>query len=119
MPPVTAEMVERAASIKKIIKKINKNTMTILCIAPEGMDFGEKKLGKPPQGTGKFISYVQGFLKHIYPVGVWEENKKLIIKFGEPYRIPKYIVNDNVDEYISDLVMDRIRNLLPNSYHKF
>lgn len=116
MPPISEEMAERAVSIKKVINIIKRNQETILCIAPEGMDHGEKNMGKPPPGTGKFILYIHEQLKYIYPVGVWEEKKKLIINFGESYRITEYVVNDNVDACISDLVMKRIRDLLPNSF---
>jgi len=86
---------------------------TILCIAPEGQDFEYGKIGKPPEGTGKFIFQTQNKLKQIIPVGVWEEDGHLILKFGEPYTLDQICKYEDSDIEVSNLVMGEITNLLP------
>ena len=79
MPPAPAELAERTISIRKLMRFIRENPETILCIAPEGQDIEHCKVGKPPEGTGKFIFQIQKHLEQIIPVGVWEENGRLIL----------------------------------------
>ena len=71
MPPAPDELAERTMSIRKIMHFIRENPETILCIAPEGQDLEHGKIGKPPEGTGKFIFQIQKHLGQIIPVGVW------------------------------------------------
>jgi hypothetical protein len=113
MPPALDELAERALSIRKLMRFIHENPQTILCIAPEGQDFEYGKFGKPPEGTGKFILQIQKQLEQIIPVGVWEENGRLILKFGEAYTLDKDCKYEDSDMEISNLVMDKIANLLP------
>ena len=112
-PPALDELAERALSIRKLMRFIQENPQTILCIAPEGQDFEYDKFGQPPEGTGKFISQIQKQLKQIIPVGVWEENGRLILKFGEPYTLDKGLKCEDSDMAVSNLVMDKITSLLP------
>ena len=113
MLPAPDELAERALSIRKLLRFIRENPQTILCIAPEGQDFKFDKFGKPPEGTGKFIFQMQKQLKQIIPVGVWEENGRLILKFGEPYTLDKGLKCEDSDMEISNLVMAKITSLLP------
>ena len=46
-------------------------------------------------------------------MGVWEENGRLILKFGEAYNLDKGFKYEDSDMEISNLVMDKIANLLP------
>jgi len=52
-------------------------------------------------------------LEQIIPVGVWEENGRLILKFGEPYTLDKGCKYEDYDMEISNLVVDKIADLLP------
>ena len=113
MPPAQDELAERVLSIRKLMRFINENPQTILCIAPEGQDFEYGKIGKPPEGTGKFIFQIQKKLKQINPVGVWEENGYLILKVGEPYTLDQSCKYKDSDMEVSNLVMNKISNLLP------
>lgn len=116
MPPAPDEITERALSIRKIIDAINQDPKTILCIAPVGQDFRNGGLGETPAGTGKFIFQIQKQLEQIIPVGVWEENERLILKFGESYMIDNSYTYRDPDTEISNLVMSKIAELLPASY---
>ncbi len=113
MPPAQDELTERTMSIRKLMRFIHENPDTILCIAPEGQDFEHGKFGEPPEGTGIFIFQIQKHLEQIIPVGVWEEEGRLILRFGEPYSLDKGCRNNDSDMEISDLVMDKIASLLP------
>ena len=113
MPPALDELAERTGSVRKLIRFIRENPETILCIAPEGQDFKYGKLGKPPEGTGKFIFQIQKHLEQINPVGIWEENGRLIMRFGEPYTLDKGCKYEDSDMEISNLVMGKIASLLP------
>jgi len=113
MLPTLEELTERALSIRRLMHFIHENPETILCIAPEGQDFEYGKLGKPPDGTGKFIFQMQKQLGKIIPVGVWEEKERLVLKFGEPYTLDISCKNEDSDMEIINLVMGKISNLLP------
>lgn len=113
MPPVPQEVNERAASIRRLMRRLSEQPNPVLCLAPEGMDFPAGVLGFPPDGTGKFILHLSKDLKRILPVGVYEEDGELILNFGKPYTLDsKYLVGRD-DKEISALVMKAIAALLP------
>ena len=113
LPPIESETNERAISIRRVFREIKTNPNTILCIAPEGRDFPEGVLGVPAPGTGTFIGQLVQRLERIVPVGVWEQDGRLVVHFGENY--DKQELLDQEDLNVSKLVMDRIACLLPAS----
>ena len=42
-------------------------------------------LGVPAPGTGIFIGQLAQRLERIVPVGVWEQDGRLVVHFGENY----------------------------------
>lgn len=113
MPPTTQEVAERALSIRKLMGKLHENTDTVLCLAPEGMDFPGGILGKPYPGTGKMILQISNHLKRILPVGVYEEEGKLVLNFGHPYLLQLPEKMENLDEWAINQVMGKIAAQLP------
>jgi hypothetical protein len=113
MPTVPDEAVDRALSIRNLHRHLRNQPLPILCLAPEGMDFPGGILGFPPDGMGKFINHVYKDLKRILPVGVYEEDGKLILNFGRVYGMEAYRSQLNNDRQISLLVMKKIAALLP------
>jgi hypothetical protein len=113
MPPAMDEITKRTLSIRRLMRFIHENSETILYIAPEGQDFKYRKLGKLHEGIGKFIFQMQKKLEQIIPVGVWEENGRLILQFGESYTLDKGCNYKDSDIEISNLVMGKIASLLP------
>jgi hypothetical protein len=113
MPPVPEESVDRALSIRNLDRHLRSQPSPILCLAPEGMDFAGGILGSLPDGTGKFINHVYKDLKRILPVGIYEEDGKLILNFGRVYGLDAYRSQLNNDRQISLLVMKKIAALLP------
>lgn len=92
------------------------NTETIFCIAPEGQGFENGQLGFPSPGTGKLIYQIQGKERRIIPSGVWEENGSIILKFGKSYMIEESKSRKNIDSSVSETVMRKISEQLPNSF---
>ncbi len=113
MPPVPGEVSERAASIRRLDRRLRELPDAILCLAPEGMDFPGGVLDFPPDGTGKFILHLLKDLNRILPVGVYEEGGKLIFNFGHPYELDTRPIQTSNDKEISALVMKAIAALLP------
>jgi len=113
MPPVQEETTERALSIRKLIEMLHSYPNAILCMAPEGRDFLESKLGIPYAGTGKLIVWLVKNLKRIQPVGVYEDNGTLIINFGNAYFLDQDKNPQLDDEMVIDIVMRKIGSLLP------
>lgn len=114
MPPTAQEVAERALSIRELMGKLREKADTVLCLAPEGMDFPDGKLGKPYPGTGKMILQITKYLKRILPVGVYEEEGKLVLKFGPPYHLNIPGNGGDLDERITHQVMGKIAEQLPD-----
>ena len=113
MPPIPEETAERALSIRKLDCRLREHPKPILCLAPEGMDFPGGILGFPPDGTGNFILHVLKNLKRILPVGVYEDDGKLILNFGDAYELDTKALRVMDDKETSILVMKKIAALLP------
>jgi hypothetical protein len=113
MPPAPEDASERAMSIRKLDHRLHEQSAPILCLAPEGMDFPDGIPGFPPEGTGKFISYLLKDLKRILPVGVFEEDGKLSVNFGPVYEPENQPGPAKNDTEIILLVMKKIAALLP------
>ena len=117
MPPVAEEAAERALSIRRLMGKLREKPDSVLCLAPEGMDFPDSQLGIPHAGSGRMILQVLNSLKRILPVGVFEEDGRLIINFGAPYHLELPRDALDLDKKTTHQVMQHIAALLPESMH--
>ena len=117
LPLIAEELPERAESVRKLIRILRENPEKIFCIAPEGQDFKNRALGLPPQGTGKLIHQIQGKEGCIVPVGIWEENGSLILKFGKSYVIEEFNDKQDIDRFVSKTVMGKISEQTPARLH--
>ena len=113
MPPNPAEIIDRAVSIRNLMVVLQSRPDAVLCLAPEGMDFSNGLLGKPFPGSGKLMFYISKLMNRIQPVGVYEENGELIIKFGKIYSLETCNDPESVDEVVIHSVMEKIAELLP------
>ena len=113
MPPALGDAGERALSIRRLLRKLREQPDAILCIAPEGMDFPGGILGEPFPGSGKLLLQAANLLNRILPVGVYEEDKRLVIKFGKPYILDEPSIHAEIDRQVADQVMRKIAALLP------
>jgi 1-acyl-sn-glycerol-3-phosphate acyltransferase len=113
MPPVPGDSAERALSIRRLLHRMRADKDAIVCIAPEGMDFPDGKLGIPHPGTGKLLLQIANKTHRVLPVGVFEDDGRLVIRFGKPYFFTLPDGANDVDRAASDEVMHRIAALLP------
>ena len=113
MPPIDAELMERAASIRRLMERLREDPHAILCLAPEGRDFPAGILGQPPPGTGRLVLEACRSLQRILPVGVFENEGRLIVRFGPPFKLEDQLPARPDDQAVSTLIMRAIAALLP------
>ena len=113
MPPVPGDSAERALSIRRLLHRMRADKDAIVCVAPEGMDFPGGELGVPHPGTGKLLLQIANTTRQVLPVGVFEVDGRLVIRFGKPYVLTLSDGLEDVDRAASDEAMHRIAALLP------
>ena len=114
MPPEPQDAVERAISVRKLLHTIRTNPNSIVAMAPEGRDIPDGVLGEPPAGSGKLIGQLAGMLHTCIAVGVYEEQGRLCISFGEAFKLPEKL-DARDDIKVSEFVMRKIAAQLPAS----
>ena len=87
MPPRPGDVADRSRSVRMVLKRIHQDPQSMLAISPEGADAPGGVLAWPPAGAGRFLLLLakEGF--PIVPVGCWEEQGSLCLRFGEAYRL--------------------------------
>ena len=113
MPPVDAELQERADSVRRLMAVLRHKPDTILCLAPEGRDYPGAVLGQPPPGTGRLVIQAANYLQRVLPVGVYAQEGVLMVHFGAPYTLAHTLPGDASDQAISARLMGSIAALLP------
>jgi len=113
MPPVDAELQERADSVRCLMAVLRHKSDTILCLAPEGRDFSGGVLGTPPPGTGRMVLQAAKYLQRVLPVGVYAQEGTLMVNFGAPFTLADTLPSDASDQEISARLMGSIAALLP------
>jgi hypothetical protein len=117
MPPRPQDVAERAASVRAALNYVEKTPNAVLCIAPEGRDMPEGRLGWPASGTGRFLSLLAECGLLIVPVGGWEEAGALTVRFGAGYRleVQRGTRAEVRDRLATEIVMRSLAGLLPES----
>lgn len=113
MPPVDAELDERADSVRRLMDVLRHKPGTILCLAPEGRDFSGGVLGTPSPGTGRLVRQAAKYLQRVLPVGVYAQEGTLMVNFGAPFTLADTLPSDASDQEISARLMGSIAALLP------
>lgn len=115
MPPTPADVVNRAMAVRKMFEFIRKAKMPVIGMAPEGRDMATGVLGWPPPGTGKLILELSQRGFSILPIGAYEEEGALCIRFGKPYEliVPAVIPATELDKYVSQTIMHQIAINIP------
>ena len=115
MPPDPRDIERRARAVRHVLAYVRRTPKPVIGLTPEGRDISGGKLGNPPPGVGRFISHLSAAGLALNPVGVYEENEGLCLRFG-----PVFSFRDDLempaiekDRFISRIVMDRIAALLP------
>jgi len=117
MPPDPEQVSDRAQAVRQILAYIRKTPNPLLGLAPEGYDNLAGGLMWPPSGVGRFIYHLSRYGLEIFPIGVYESETSLCLRFGEPYRldIQEGVSPDQRDCYAIEEVMHHIAALLPRS----
>ena len=120
MPPDPSQVQARALAVRQVMHLINRAPPPLIIgLAPEGQDFTSGCLGMPPSGSGRFILHLLRKGLSIVPVGVFEEDGSLALRFGPPYQ-PEIEFNlpaQAIDEEVGRSVMSHLASLLPATMH--
>jgi len=115
MPPNPAETLERAATVRRILRYAQLNERPLIGLAPEGGDFADPgSLAEPPPGVGRFIAHLCELGLGIYPVGIFEANGCLCLRFGAKYTLEATpgLAAARRDHCASQQVMQHIADLI-------
>ncbi len=117
MPPRPRDVARRAAAVRRVLRLAGRGTSPIIGLAPEGGDQPGGRLSMPPAGAGRFCLLLSAAGLRFLPVGVYEENGRLTLNFGEPYALPidQDCTADEKDHIAAFTVMSRIAPLLPRA----
>jgi len=118
MPPDPREVAERANAVRSLIILARQQLPIAIGIAPEGRDFPGARLGCPPAGTGRLLEQLSKSISLLVPMGIYEENCRLVIHFSAPISLQlsrKYDSNEEKDRHLSYQVMHSIARLLPQT----
>jgi hypothetical protein len=116
MPPRPKDVALRAAAVREALAYVERTPKAVLCLAPEGHDMPDGKLGRPPAGVGRFLSLLARGGLPIVPAGAWEEDGALTIRFGAAFRLePPAAERETRDRQAAEIVMRGIACLLPES----
>jgi hypothetical protein len=119
MPPRPEDTMARADAVRAVLSYVESHPQSALCLAPEGRDILDGRLGWPASGAGRFIALLAARMP-ILPVGGWEQDGVLTVRFGAPYRLKIPVINGGQmtrerDRLVSGTVMRSIAALLPES----
>jgi hypothetical protein len=117
MPPRPQDVAARATSVRAALTYVEQTPEAVLCIAPEGRDMPEGKLGWPASGTGRFLSLLAERGLSVIPVGGWEQEGALTIRFGAGYslNVERGAKAEVRDRCAMEIVMRSIAAQLPES----
>jgi hypothetical protein len=116
MPPRPKDVAARAKAVRKVLTYIEKTENPVLLLAPEGRDnLSGGALDWPPSSAGRFLSLITAKGLAVLPVGGWEQDGALCVRFGPGYTlsIPPGLSADEKDRAASQAVMKAIAALLP------
>ena len=116
MPPRPTDVQARAQAVRRVLRYAQRDTSPIFMLAPEGRDNVEDgSLVRPPQGAGRFVLLLADRGLALLPVGGWEADAALNIRFGPMYllNLPRNHSAEERDRAATETVMRHIAELLP------
>jgi 1-acyl-sn-glycerol-3-phosphate acyltransferase len=116
--PEPINIMEQALSVRRILHFARDHPKSMLCIAPEGRDSLDGKLGNPPKGAGLLIKAFTDLQYHLIPVGFSATPGICHLNYGEPIyaNIRNSLSKEEIDLQISKTVMKSIAELLPEKF---
>ena len=122
MPPDPREVERRAKAVRQVLEYARQAESPMIGLAPEGRDAPKDQPGalvEPPSGVGRFVLQLTRLGLSICPVGVFESDGRLCIRFGQAYGLEFQpgMKAEERDRLVRRQVMMRIANLLPPGLH--
>lgn len=113
MPPPYAEASARAAAMRKATGMVRSGS--IIGVMPEGDVGATPELLPAKEGAGAFLLLLAAAGAGILPVGLFEEDSRLVARFGAPFLLKpgKEVARADRDRWASEQTMRAIRDLLP------
>jgi len=115
MSPPTAPPNARAQSMRLAAHAIRSGE--VIGIMPEGTVGATPELLEAREGVGAFLMFLSSPKAPLLPVGLYEEDGRLVVQFGEPLHqsLPSSLAKAERDHWMRDVVMLAIRNLIPGA----
>ena len=111
MPPRDVEVSARAEAVRRALRKASEPD-ALLGLAPEGGDMPGGVLTPPPSGSGRFLLHLARRGLRFQPVGAFEDQSRLCLRFGAPFDLP-HSLPEPVDDSATRLAMSAIAACLP------
>ena len=110
---------QRSATVRRVVEYARAPGCPVLALAPEGRDIGENTLGWLPPGGGRFIQQLARLGLRLFPVGVYEQDGALTVRFGQPFALADTagLSSQEIDRRVSLQVMGEIGRLLPERFN--
>ena len=117
MPPRPHEVQARARAVRLVLQHARRTPRLVLALAPEGGDHPGGTLTLPPPGAGRFLLLLARGGFPILPIGCWEQDGALCLRFGPSFRlqVPPALDAGERDRLAAETVMQAIANQLPPS----
>lgn len=117
MPPRQKDVEARAQSVRRVLEVVRREKNIILGLAPEGGDNPTGQIAMPASGAGRFALLLSVAGLQFVPVGVYELDGALCLRFGVAYKlsVPRGLSADEKDSQVTRIVMSHIAALLPES----
>ncbi len=117
MPPREEDVARRAAAVREVLAFTRRHSSAMLGLAPEGGDAPGGLLAWPPPGAGRFLLLLAGQGFPFVPVGCWEQEGRLCLRFGPAYplQLPRGLAPGRRDRQAGEIVMRAIARQLPES----
>lgn len=115
MPPRPQEVEPRARVVRQVLAAARQPQPPLIGLSPEGHDSPDASLLVPPPGVGRFLLHLAGSGLPLLPVGVFESEGQLIVRFGPPFNLrpPPGLTPQGRDGWASRQVMLAIGRELP------
>jgi hypothetical protein len=120
MPPTPQDTQARVAAVRRVLAFAKNEQRPLIGLAPEGQDPIDNQQGKPPPGVGRFLLHLSRLGLPIIPVAAYEDRDRFCLAFGRAYQLDLSLDEPprEVDRLISQFVVRRIRELLPQEINK-
>lgn len=115
MPPRPGDVEARAAAVRAVLGYLRSTKDPVLGLAPEGHDSPGGVLTRPAAGFGRFALLLAKAGLTFVPVGVYEADGGLHLRFGAGYRLSlsSDLSSEEKDRRAALIIMRNIAGLLP------